>query len=261
MTRIIGFLVLFVVLIAGCSDDSTGPANGKGEMKIYMVDSPSIYDSVVVCISEVEVHTSGSAEGEGWIVLNDSTRYFDLLQLSNGANVLLGDAQLEAGNYTQIRLIVTGESYVIFHGIKTKMTIAGGIQTGIKLNHQFTIEAGVTYNLFLDFNAESSVHFQGNGSCSLTPVIRIVPGETSGSISGKVLPLEASAKIWTLAGSDTASTFPDESGYFKLMALPEGKYDVNFTVGDTTYADTTVTGVDVMAGSNTSMGTITLKEK
>ena len=261
MTRMIGILIFFVLVIAGCSDDSTGPAEGKGEIKIYMVDAPSLYDSVVVCISRVEVHTYGSVDGEGWIVLNDSTRYFDLLQLSNGANVLLGNAQLEAGSYTQIRLIVTGESYVIVQGIKTKMTISSGIQTGIKLNHQFTIEAGVTYSLILDFDAENSVNFQGNGSCMLKPVIRVMPVETSGSISGQVLPLEASATVWTIAGSDTASTFPDESGNFKLVALPEGMYDVNFSAGDTTYADITVNGVQVTAGSDKNIGTITLPKK
>ncbi|MEJ2507668.1 MAG: DUF4382 domain-containing protein, partial [Ignavibacteriaceae bacterium] len=63
----------------------------------------------------------------------DSTRYFDLLQLRNGANVLLGDAELQAGSYTQIRLIVTSENYVIVQGIKTLLTIPSGIQTGIKL--------------------------------------------------------------------------------------------------------------------------------
>ena len=113
----------------------------------------------------------------------------------------------------------------------------------------------------LDFNAESSLHFRGNGSCSLTPVIRVMPVATSGSISGQLLPLDASAKVWTVTGSDTAATFPDESGYFKLVALPEGMYDINFTAGNTIYADTTATGVDVTASSNTNMGTITLKEK
>ena len=113
MTRMIGILILLALIIAGCSDDSTGPANGNGEIKIYMLDAPSVYDSVVVYISRVEVHASGSAEGSCWIVLNDSTRYFGLLQLRNGANVLLGDAELQAGSYTQIRLIVTSENYVI----------------------------------------------------------------------------------------------------------------------------------------------------
>lgn len=261
MTRMICSFVLLIGLFIGCADDSTSPQNGNGELKIYMVDSPSLYDSVVVCISRVEIHMSGSADGEGWIVLNDSTRYFDLLQLTNGANVLLGDAQLEAGTYTQIRLIVTGDSYVVVQGIKTKMTISSGVQTGIKLNHEFTIEAGITYNLMLDFNAESSVHFQGNGNCSLKPVIRVIPVATSGTISGQVLPLEASATVWTISGSDTASTFPDESGYFKLVALPEGMYDVNFTAGDTTYADITITGVQVTAGSDKNLGTITLPKK
>jgi len=227
-------------------------------MKIYMIDAPSIYDSVVVCISRVDVHTAGSAENDGWITLNDSTRYFDLLQLTNGANVLLGDAELDAGHYTQIRLIVTAESYIVLQGIKYFLNIPSGFETGIKLVHQFTIESGITYNLILDFDADRSILFEGNGIFTLNPVIRVMPLATSGSISGQILPIEASVIVWTVAGSDTTSTFPNESGNFKLMALPEGTFDVNITSGTQAYADTTISGVQVTAGSDTDIGVITL---
>ena len=127
MRVIIGIVFISIALIIGCSDDTTGPQNGKGELKVYMVDSPSVYDSVVVCISSVEAHKAGSSENSGWTVLNDSTRCFDLLQLSNGANVILGDKNLDEGHYTQIRLLITSDSYVVTQGIKVNLDIPSGI--------------------------------------------------------------------------------------------------------------------------------------
>ena len=56
-----------------------------------------------------------------------------------------------------------------------------------------------------------------------------MPVVISGSISGQVLPVETDPTIWTVSGTDTISTFTDLNGFFKLMALPEGNYDVNIT--------------------------------
>ncbi len=73
---------------------------------MYLIDSPSTLDSVIICLTKVEVHKSGSDSTSGWLVINDSTRYFDLLLLTNGASAVLGDTSLTAGHYTQIRLII-----------------------------------------------------------------------------------------------------------------------------------------------------------
>jgi hypothetical protein len=220
-------------------------------------------DSVIICVSRVEVHSAGTDSTQGsWTVLNDSLRYFDLLLLQNGASAVLGDTSLPAGKYTQIRLIVEDSNYVIDNGIKHHLTIPSGNQTGIKLNHSFEIESGKLYQLYLDFNVDKSINITGNGQYKLKPTIRVIPVVISGSISGQVLPLDTNPTIWTIVGPDTASTFTDLNGLFKLMALPEGTYDVHIIPDDTlVYRDTTVTDISVVANQNTNIGIITLEER
>ena len=150
-------------------------------------------------------------------------------------------------------------SYVIDDGVKEKLNIPSGSQSGIKLTHSFDIESGNLYEFYLDFNVDKSIIQTGNSQYKLKPVIRIVPHIISGSISGQVLPLGVDPIIWTMAGSDTVSTFTDVNGLFKLMALPEGIYDVNIIPADTVmYKDTTITGINVLANQNIDIGTVVL---
>lgn len=259
MKIILFLVVLGFGLFAGCSDDSTNPADsGNGRMKIYMVDSPSSFDSVVVCVSRVEVHSATGDSSSGWFTINDSLRYFDLLLLTNGASVVLGDTSLPAGHYTQIRLILGTGSYIVVSGVRYDLTVPSGLETGIKLTHQFTIESGKVYELMLDFDVESSIVITGNGDYQLKPTIRIIPVELSGSISGQIMPLDSEPVIMTMKGSDTISTYTDLLGFFKLMALTEGSYEVSIIPANTIYRDTTITNVQVVALQDTDIGVIVL---
>jgi hypothetical protein len=266
--RTISFSILFVLLIALCQcseNNTTEPTtNGsEGSIRLTLIDSPSTLDSVVICISRVEVHDAGTDTTQGsWDVINDSLKYFDLLQLQNGASAVLGDTSLAAGKYTQIRLILEDRNYVVDNGVKYPLTVPSGTQTGIKLNHSFEIEGGKLYELYLDFNVDKSIIITGNGQYKLKPTIRVVPVVISGSISGQVLPLDTNPTIWTIVGTDTASTFTDLNGLFKLMALPQATYDVHIIPADTLiYRDTTITDVNVIANQITDIGIVTLEER
>ena len=264
--KTLALFVLFsaILIWTGCSDDSTSVESviQNGHLKMYLVDSPTTLDSVIICVTRVEVHKSGSDSTSGWFVINDSTRYFDLLLLTNGASAVLGDTSLAPGQYTQIRLIIGDGSYVIDQGVKHNLEIPSGMQTGLKLIHQFTIESGELYELILDFNVEKSIIITGNGTYKLKPTIRVMPMIVSGSIAGQVLPLDAQPTIWTVYGTDTITTYTDLQGFFKLMALYQGIYDVNIIPADTlVYRDTVVTGVQVVAYQETDIGIITLQPK
>jgi len=258
-------IFLFAILFwTGCSEDSTSvePTTQNGHFKMYLVDSPSILDSVIICVTRVEVHKSGNDSTAGWFVINDSTRFFDLLLLNNGASEILGDTSLAPGLYTQIRLIIGDSSYVIDQGVRHDLEIPSGSRTGIKLTHQFTIESEKLYELVLDFNVEKSIIITGNGKYKLKPTIRVMPMVVSGSISGQVLPIDAQPTIWTTYGNDTISTFTDSQGFFKLMALYQGNYDVNIIPADTMmYRDSTITSVQVLANQETNLGVVELQLK
>lgn len=264
MKSLVLFTLLSIIIWTSCSDQSTNvdPVEQNGRLKMYLVDSPSTLDSVIICVTRVEVHKSGSDSTSGWFVINDSTRYFDLLLLTNGASSVLGDTTLTAGKYTQIRLIIGTGSYVIDQGVKHDLEIPSGSQTGLKLTHQFTIEDGKLYELILDFNVDKSIIITGNGKYKLKPTIRVMPMVISGSIAGQVLPLDAQPTVWTVYGTDTITTYADLQGFFKLIALPQGIYDVNILPADTMiYRDSMIVGVQVLANQETDIGSIILQPK
>jgi hypothetical protein len=187
MRKYILLLSLIFVVIIGC-DNSTDPTLNNGSIKMYLVDAPSSLDSIIIFVKRVEVHRSDGGDNSRWYIINDSLRSFDLLELTNGASAVLGNSVLEPGKYSQIRLILDEGNYVIDQGVKHYLTVPSGMETGIKLNHQFTIESDNLYELYLDFNVDKSVHITGNGEYMLQPVIRVMPMIISGTISGQVLP-------------------------------------------------------------------------
>ena len=260
---ILGLPVLAVVLFYGCSKNNpASPQSGNGEVKMYMVDSPANFDAVFINVTEVDVHSATSDSSGGWFVVNRTPHFYDLLTLRNGISTVLGDTMLSAGHYTQIRLILGSGSYVVINGISYALTVPSGMQTGIKLNNDFDIQANTTYQLTLDFDASKSIVQTGNGKYMLNPVIRMVSTVTSGTISGTVLPLTANAVIWTVSNSDTVTAFADATGYYKLMALPAGTYTLNIEASNTTmFRDTTLSNIAVASGQNTNAGTITLSTK
>jgi hypothetical protein len=255
--------ILSLIILISCSDQSTNFAPVEnGTLKMYLVDSPSTLDSVIICVTRVEAHKSGSDSTSGWIVLNDSTKFIDLLLLTNGVSEILCDTSLTPGKYTQIRLFIGDGSYIIDQGIKHDLEVPSGSQSGLKLIHQFTIESGKLYELLLDFNVDKSIIITGNGQYKLKPTIRVIPIVLSGSIAGQVLPLDSQPTIWTVYGTDTITTYADLQGNFKLMGLLQGLYDVNIVPLDTfVYRDTIITGVQVIANQETNIGTVSLQSR
>ncbi len=258
------FLVsLFTVAVFNIScSDSTSPETGQGQLKLSMVDAPAGYDQVNIVVTRVEVHKSIADSNSGWFVINNNSATYDLLTLRNGASVVLGNSSLDAGSYSQLRLIIGSGSNVVVNGVTFPLEIPSGDQTGIKLNHSFVIQSGVTYELMLDFDAAHSIVLTGNGQYKLKPVIRLVPTKISGTISGKINPASAAGYVYAISGTDTIITLAEPiSGSFMLMALLQKTYDVEIFSANPAYNDTTITNVAVVAQQNIDLGTINLSVK
>ncbi len=254
-------LVAMVIFILSCSD-STSPENGKGQISITMVDNPADYEEVNIVVVRVEVHKAGADSNSNWVVLNNSETTYNLLKLRNGASAIIGTNSLEAGHYTQIRLILGTGNTIVVNGIQFGLDVSSVAQTGIKLNHEFDIKTGSLYELILDFDVQHSIVFTGNERYKLSPVIRVVPLLISGTISGKVYPIDANASVDAINVKTTISTIADLlTGSFKLMAVENGTYDIKITSGNPLYKDTTFINVYVAAKQNTDLGTILLNLK
>ena len=249
------------IFIFSCSD-STSPENGQGQIKITMVDAPADYDQINIVVYRVEVHRADTDSTSGWFIINNNSATYNLLTLRNGASVILGNNSLDAGSYTQIRLIIGTGSNIVVNGVTYPLEIPSGAQSGLKLNHAFVIESGLLYELILDFDAEHSIVLTGNGQYKLKPVIRCVPTIISGTISGTINPVSAAGYVYAISGADTFGTVAEPlTGSFKLMALLQRTYIIEVFSANPAFNDTSITNVSVTVNQNNNLGIITLSEK
>ncbi len=252
---------------AGCSDSDsdnntgTAPLTGTGGMQVFLIDAPGDYEQVNVQVIEVSVHADGEDSISGWHTIAVDTTEVNLLELTDGNYAVLADSTLPAGQYSQVRLLLGEGNNVVVDGEVHELTVPSGSQTGLKLNHPFTIEDGMTYAVTLDFDAERSVLRTGNGTYKLKPVIRLIVNEHGGSLHGVVEPVAARAFVMTVAGQDTLYAHADTvTGAYRFAMLPVGSYDLQISATEGAYLDSTLAGVAVQAGVDTDMGTVVLQE-
>ena len=183
MKKTIGALVVALAFIVGCSGDegTAPPSAGQGRLRIYLTDAPAAYEAVNIAVVRVEVIRSENDTAGGRFIINNTPAVYDLLQLRNGAQVVLGDTMLPPGQYEQIRLIIGDGSNVLVDGTMHPLEVPSGPQTGVKLNHTITILPDALYELTLDFDAARSIVVTGNGRYKLKPVIRMQASQISGN--------------------------------------------------------------------------------
>ena len=186
---IIAFLLITTFLFA-CGGGGGGSDVGTGTLSVALTDSScSSYAAIYVTIDEVQVNRSANGNS-GWQTVATPMKTYNLLKLINGVTEVLGDQELTAGNYNQIRLIIgkTPESenningephpyanYVVFDdGSDEPLKIPSGYNTGIKLVHNFEVEENNIVELLLDFVACRSVVETGSGKYILKPTIKVI---------------------------------------------------------------------------------------
>jgi hypothetical protein len=248
--------LLLTVAVAGCGSDGGGSTQ-PGTLGVSMTDAPACgYDKVNVTVSKVRVHQSSSASenAAGWtdIALNPA-RKINLLNLndptqSNLALESLGETPLEAGHYTQLRLVLVPNSggtplanSIVLSGQIPEIPLEtpSGMQSGIKLIHQFTVGSGQRVDLLLDFDACKSIVQTGNATYKLKPVIKVIPFVLNG-IEGFVDPSLLTSNVMVSAqvnGEIVRATVPNTNpnpdpnrGKFFLARLTAGvNYDVVIT--------------------------------
>lgn len=257
--------VLAVLMIAACSSGGGGGSGGSGgsgagTLALSLQDAfTDDYQAVYVTINVVQVHLGG---GEGnprnWKVVAYPYQTYNLLELVNGMREELGLANLQAGHYTQMRLII-GETpdsglnifselhpyanYVILSDDTVhELKVPSGYQTGIKIVKGFDIGPNLTTELVLDFDASRSVVKAGDsGNWLLKPTIKVLEVDdysiirgivsedgTGALIEGAVV----SAQMFDGSAADEAdevvvqaATITDEAGAYSLFVEP-GTYNI-----------------------------------
>lgn len=250
-----------VALVAGttfiaCNKTNMARPNYTTPYNMYMTDAPGAYQQVNVNITGAMINSDVS----GWVSLSIRPGIYNLLNLTNGKDTLIASGQIATGHVSQVRLILaaTGNS-VMVNGSVFPLQTPSDQQSGLKLNVDNTLTAGITYNLTLDFDAGASVVQASDGSYILKPVIRAVAAATSGAIKGIILPASSTTEISaSSAVSGQETTFSSAAtGDFLLQGLAEGSYQVTITPLPP-FSVQTFSNVMVSTGQVTSMGTIML---
>lgn len=195
---LLGLLIpVMLILVPACSTGSSDDAadtggsilptgadgTAAGSLRVRLTDAPAVdYTSISVTITTVSVHQSagtGTADA-GWIDMPVTAAMpVDLLTLSDGILLELCAAQLEAGQYQQIRLVLApnagdqapyNNSVVTADGVEHPLEIPSG---AIKIVHGITVTDGSVTDMTIDFDGALSVKQRGKGAYALQPVIKV----------------------------------------------------------------------------------------
>lgn len=266
--QLLGSMALMAIFLFTACDVNDNEA-GTGTMRISLTDAPANYAAVTIEIEQVlvkradeeEENGDGETEGKGdeeleengWEVIFNDSISVNLLDYQNGQLLTLGEIDVEAGLYEEIRFVLGDNNTIeLQDGTVAELTTPSAQSSGYKLKISSAVEAGEVTDLVIDFDASRSIVATGSGKFILKPVLRTVEADEKATISGRVTPLEANPWIYTVADGDTVSTRPNSSGNFTLYGLEDGTYDVTIEAQAETYAgaDTTITGIVLEENEN-----------
>jgi hypothetical protein len=261
-------MVAAAALLAACGGGgSSVSATGQGTLRVALTDAPSCgFDEVNVTVQKVRVHQSSAAADSdaGWseVVLNPARRV-NLLDLTNGVLAELGQTELPAGTYTQLRLQLASNgstapyanSVVPTGGTETPLDTPSAQQSGLKMNLNLTVAANELADLVLDFDACKSVVTRGaSGRYNLKPVVTVLPrvrldGLVAEGMVAPAIALPTTTVSLQLAGVPVRATVPDATGRFVLYPVPAGTYDLVVSADGRVTA--VMTGVPISDSSRT----------
>ncbi|ROZ76198.1 DUF4382 domain-containing protein [Ramlibacter sp. WS9] len=261
-----------LVTACGGGGGGGGTAASQGTLRVALTDAPACgYDHVWVTIEKVSVHQSSSAAeaDAGWTDLTLSpARRVDLLTLTNGVLEELGSTPLAAGRYSQIRLVLAGNSGTGSTSVANAVQPTGGPviplstpsaqQSGLKLQAHVDVAAGQVADVVLDFDACKSIVKAGNsGNYILKPVISVVPRVVTG-LQGFVTTTLALGSTTVSAQQDGVTlrtTVPDATGRFSIPYLATGTYTL--VIASEGRATGVITNLPVGTSSTAINGTAT----
>jgi hypothetical protein len=251
-------LILMMSVVAGvsmfysCNDDDSTSGNGDYSYKIRMTDAPGPYDQINVDIQSVAI-----VDGNGNTVMLDSeTGVHNLLNFSNGADMLLASRNLEDNEVSQIKLTLGTNNTVRVNGTNYPMTLSAADQSGLTLNVNQTLDANENNEILIDFDGNASVVETGVNTYKIRPIIRTIDSSVSGSISGDTNNTSLAIVTATSVSNVPYSTGINSSGNFKLSGLPPGSYTLTVTPV-LPLLPSTQSNVVVQAGQNTAVSAIT----
>jgi hypothetical protein len=185
--RYISPIILAVALTTlACGSSPTSPSTTPGTLNVVLKDTPfADAKALLVTFTTVSVHLTGGDFINLPFASGGSSRTCDLKKLQTAQDVL-GTGPMQAGHYTQIRLVVSSAS-IYFDNASSGSPCAASIpvpagRSGVidvpsgdlRLDREFDLTTTNAMTILLDFNGDQSVKLLGNGGYTMTPVITVV---------------------------------------------------------------------------------------
>jgi len=170
----------YMVVAHGSLPFASAPASagGVGTLNVYVTDAPPAnvtpvnetpgnvtWSHVYVTFALLQAHEANATNESGWHNVTVS-QTIDLMSVQT-ASALLGSAQLPAGEYTQLRIVVEKAWGVTSTGTSYNFTVPSG---DLKTDDPFTVATGQTASLTLDVDLSHSIVWTATGYV-FTPVI------------------------------------------------------------------------------------------
>ncbi len=195
--------VVCTVWITSNGSGSGSAAEGMGTLVLKLTDAPADDENIAgvyIAIDKIEVKKSTS-DNANWTTVKefDDPLEYNLLELTGGNFALLGEFQLTAGQYNQIRFILDIQEqgpqpptnpgcYVKFtDGSTEPLFVPSGGESGYKAVGAFEVAVNGEVEVTVDFDVRKALHVTGQGNNQryiLQPTLRLVVDSQSGNISG-----------------------------------------------------------------------------
>ena len=282
---LLSLLASCALVMQACTDTTGG---GSGTLTVHLTDAPfpfSEVDRVDVHVVRIDARQEEPSDAEAeddedmteWVTIATPNATINLLDLSNGTTVNLGQATLPTGTYNGFRLIIdpAQSSVTLNDGTEPAIHWPSAAQSGIKIKLDQPIN--LTENgsvMVVDFDVGRSFVLRGNdirnNGLLFKPVLRgtavDITGRASGTVRGDSAtgPVVANATVEVLkdgtALTDTvsanlvATTMADSTGAFTFAFLVPGAYELRATppTGSVYKAALLLNGFSVTTGQTTS---------
>ena len=162
---------------SGGDDDGNGTANATATGTSTAVGTSTSVGNTTVSgganvtatVPPNSTTTSGSP-GAGWVTLYSDPQGvdIDLLNTTGARAAFLGEEDLAAGHYQQLRMTIASAYGITQDGENVTIEVSSGTLKSVR---GFDVQAGKETRITVDLDLEKSLHEQGSGHWRMTPVI------------------------------------------------------------------------------------------
>jgi len=244
----------------------------KVEINFTVTDTYD-YEDIKMRISGIDYTTSLGSDA-AWSALTltvNQNNYINLHTLLHGNNLELINQKIPASNLKKLRLKFTPEALIVKNGVTYPLVIPDSLQQkGLAVPAAYTVSAGESKSIGLSLDLSKSVVYDAsNQTYVFQPHFRTFDAKVCGNIEGYVKPDNAKPYITVYTSIDASqsstdklevSTIPYAGGYFKLVGIPAGKYQVKLESSNNTFSSQILDDVASLRGITNNIGTFSLQK-